>query len=94
MEFDWLDAHFDLKATTPREIEESFEDPFAVKLIPDGDYGSDEARYFCLGKTLRNRLIFNVFWTDGKIYRVLYCRDMTEDEAGFYERWNASHEQA
>jgi len=28
MDFDWLDAPFDLRALPPKEIEESFEDPF------------------------------------------------------------------
>ena len=35
MEFDWLDASFDLHKVTPREIEESFEDPFSLRLLPD-----------------------------------------------------------
>ena len=90
MEFDWIDVRFDLKLVTPKEVEESFEDPFAVKLLPDGEYGSKESRYFCLGKTVRNRPLFSVFWTDGKRYRVILSREMTEDELGFYERRNAS----
>ena len=49
MEFDWLDVSFDLSKVTPKEIEESFEDPFAVRLLPDGNYGSEDARYICLG---------------------------------------------
>ena len=49
MEFDWLGASFDLKALTPRAIEESFEDPFSLRLLPDYDHG--EARYFNLGRS-------------------------------------------
>lgn len=90
MEFDWIDVHFDLKEVKPKEVEESFEDPFAIKLLPDGEYGSKEARYFCLGKSLQNRPLFSVFWTDGKNYRVIVSRVMTEDELNFYERRNAS----
>ena len=91
MEFDWIDVHFDLKKVIPKEIEESFEDPFAVKLLPDGDYGSGkESRYFCLGKTVQNRPIFSVFWTNGKNYRVILAREMSDDEHNFYERKNAS----
>ena len=50
---------------------------------------NQEARYFVLGKSMRNRPLFNVFWTDGKNYRVILSRDMTEDESGFYDRKNA-----
>lgn len=86
MEFDWLDVNFDLKGITPREIEEAFEDPFALRVMPDIEIGGDEARYFCLGKSVGDRPIFSVFWTDGKNYRVILARDMTEAEAHFYKR--------
>ncbi len=89
MDFDWLDVTFDLSKVTPKEIEEAFEDPFAVRLIPESGYGEDEARYFCLGRSVGGRPLFNVFWTDGKRYRVLMSREMTKEEEGFYERRNA-----
>ena len=89
MEFDWLEVFFDLEEVTPREIEESFEDPFALRLLPDDDRSSKDARYFCLGKSMQNRALFSVFWTDGKTYRVILSRDMTESESGFYDRKNA-----
>ena len=91
MEFDWLDPNFDLKQVTPREISESFEDPFAIRLLPDTDREGEEARYFCLGKTIENRPLFSVFWTDGKKYRVLFSREMTESDLNFYERKNAEN---
>jgi uncharacterized DUF497 family protein len=91
MEFDWLDINFDLSKVNPKEIEESFEDPFAIRLLPDEGYGESEARYFCLGKTIRDRPILSVFWTDGKRYRVILSREMTPDESGFYERKNAEN---
>lgn len=87
MDFDWLDAPFDLKSVLPREIEESFEDPFSIRLLPEGD-GGGEARYFNLGKSIGNRGIFSLFWTDGKRYRVLCAREMTPEELQFYERKN------
>ncbi len=86
MEFDWLDISFDLKKITPREIEEAFEDPFALRILPDTEIAGDEARYFCLGKSISDRAIFSVFWTDGKNYRVLLARDMTDAESTFYRR--------
>jgi uncharacterized DUF497 family protein len=89
MEFDWLDAPFDLKAVSPREIEEAFEDPFSIRLLPEASEDRGEARYFCLGKSINNRPIFALFWTDGKKYRVLSAREMTPDELVFYDRKNA-----
>jgi uncharacterized DUF497 family protein len=89
MEFDWLDPGFDLKKVTPREIAESFEDPFSIRLLPETVTSNAEARYFCLGKTLSNRALFSVFWTDGRQYRVILSRDMTGDEQAFYDRKNA-----
>ena len=90
MEFDWLDVSFDLSKVTPKEIEESFEDPFAIRLLPDtGDSDDAHARYFCLGRSVTNKSIFSVFWTDGKRYRVIVARPMTEQESAFYERKNA-----
>jgi uncharacterized DUF497 family protein len=76
---------------TPKEIEESFEDPFAVRLLPDGDYGSEDARYICLGRSVGLRPLFSVFWTDGKRYRVIISREMTKDEESFYDRRNAQN---
>lgn len=87
MEFEW-DVPFDLQKVTAREIEESFEDPFSLRLLPE-HYDSKEARYFCLGRSMNNRPIFSLFWTDGKRYRVLCAREMSAEEAAFYDRKNA-----
>jgi hypothetical protein len=36
MEFDWNNPPFELEGSlNQREIEESFEDPFAIRLLPD-----------------------------------------------------------
>jgi uncharacterized DUF497 family protein len=87
MDFDWLDVPFDLKTLPPKEIEESFEDPFSLRILPDTPYVT-EARYFNLGKSMTGRAIFTVFWTDGKAYRAIYSRDMTPEEVHYYERKN------
>lgn len=89
MEFDWLDAPFDLKSIPPKEIEESFEDPFSLRLLPEGIEDDAKARFFNLGKTLGDRGIFSLFWTDGKRYRVILARDMTPEEVAFYDRKNS-----
>ena len=91
MEFDWLDVHFDLKKVTPREIEESFEDPFAIRMIPDQELSDSDARYICLAKTVGGRPLFSVFWTDGKNCRVIFVREMDDKELGFYDRKNADY---
>jgi uncharacterized DUF497 family protein len=88
MDFDWIDAPFDLKKISPREIEESYEDPFSLRLLPESDATGGESRFFCLGKTVGNLPVFSVFWTDGKKYRVIFARQMTSDELSFYERRN------
>ncbi len=87
MDFDWLDAPFDLKTVTPREIEESFEDPFCLRLLPDQERPANN-RYFHLGKSINNRPIWSLFWTDGKKYRVIFSREMTTEELNFYDRKN------
>jgi len=87
MEFDWLDAPFDLRKISPKEIEESFEDPFSLRFLPEAS--DEEARYFNIGKSLSDRGVFSVFWTDGKNYRVILARETTPEELSFYERKNS-----
>ena len=89
MDFDWIGAAFDLSLLPPRDIEESFENPFSIKLLPDGQEGSAEARYYNLGKSLQGKSVFSVFWTDGKHYRVIFARLMTPGEHEFFERKKA-----
>jgi uncharacterized protein len=86
MEFDWSKIPFKLDGLTTREIEESFEDPFALKILPDEELIPGKSRYLCLGKTLSNRGLFTLFWTDGKLYRAIFSRPMSPNESAFYER--------
>lgn len=89
MEFDWLDAPFDLHPISPKEIEEAFEDPFSIRLLPDADIaGEENARYFNVGKSIGGRGIFAIFWSDGKKIRCLAAREMSPEEMSFYERKN------
>ena len=89
MEFDWNNPPFNLDSSlTLQEIEESFEDPFGLRLLPD-DAPDGESRFFNLGKSLSDRAIFSVFWTDGKKYRVVLSREMTPGELSFYARKNS-----
>ena len=86
MDFDWLDASFDLKKITPKEIEESFEDPFAVKLLPDSPRFSVQARFFNLGMSVSGAGIFSVYRTNGKQVRVVFARPFEPEERFFYQR--------
>ncbi len=89
MDFDWIGVAFDLTPLPPKDIEESFEDPFSIKFLPDDVGEAANARYYNLGKSLSNRAVFSVFWTDGKRYRVIYARDMTAGELDFFDRKKA-----
>jgi uncharacterized DUF497 family protein len=87
MEYDWINPAFDLKTSyLPREIEESFEDPFALRLAPDEKPFTAQARYFGLGKTLEGKGVFSIYRTDGNQARVICSRSMTPEEDHFYER--------
>lgn len=90
MEFDWAGVSSLPDGLSTREIEESFEDPFSIRLLPDLDAtAGSEARYFILGRSISNRPVFSVFWTDGKRYRVILSRIMTTEEEAFYDRKNS-----
>ena len=86
MELDIIDVQFDLQCLKPRELEEAFEDPFAVRFLPDNDRSDGASRYYALGRTVANRYLFLVFWTDGKTTRVVAAREMAESERKFYDR--------
>ena len=50
MDFDWNNPPFNLNTSLSlKEIEESFEDPFAVRLLPSSSRFSVQARYLNLG---------------------------------------------
>ena len=89
MEFDWINADLKRLQVPPKDIEESFEDPFALKLLPDDRPDDSAARYYGLGKSLNGLGVFSVFWTDGKKFRVIFARPMSDIETDFYERKKA-----
>jgi uncharacterized protein len=87
MEFDWSNPPFNLDSSlTLQEIEESFEDPFAVRLLPDSPRFSVQARFFNLGNSAGGTGIFSVYRTNGKQVRVLYARPFEPEERFFYQR--------
>jgi uncharacterized DUF497 family protein len=87
MEFDWNNVPFELdRSLMPREIEESFEDPFALRLLPDSARFAAQARFFNLGMTATGEGIFSVYRTNGKLIRVLFARPFEPEERFFYQR--------
>ena len=87
MEFDWTNPPFELDSSlSHREVEESFEDPFAIKLLPDSARFSVQARFFNLGMSSGGVGIFSVYRTNGKQIRVIHARPFSPEERFFYQR--------
>ena len=87
MEFDWNNTPFEMDGSlTQREIEESFEDPFAIRLLPDSSRFSVQARFFNLGISASGMGIFSVYRTNGRSIRVLMARVFVPEEQFFYQR--------
>ncbi len=87
MEFDWTNLPFNLESSlTEREVEESFEDPFALRILPDSSRFSAQARFFNLGMSAAGVGIFSVYRTNGKQVRVIYARPFEAEERFFYQR--------
>lgn len=87
MEFDWSNPPFQFGGSlTQQDVEESFEDPLAVKLLPDSPRFTTQARYFHLGRTVAGKGVFTIYRTNGKLIRVILARPFEPEEAFFYER--------
>lgn len=86
MDLDLIDVQFDLRAIKPRELEEAFEDPFAVRFLPDSERDDGANRFYALGRTVADRHLFCAFTTDGKTVRVVAAREMSDTERKFYDR--------
>jgi len=87
MDFDWENhtsqALGSLKA---QDVEESFEDPFAVRLLPDSTRFSEKARYFNLGRAANGQGIFSIYRANGRQIQVIHARHFEAEERFFYER--------
>lgn len=87
MEFDWNNSPFSSESSlSQRDIEESFEDPFAVRLLPDSARFAVQTRFFNLGMSASGIGIFSVYRTNGKQVRVIYARMFEPEERFFYQR--------
>ncbi len=87
MEFDWSHLPFEWDPSlTPRDVEESFEDPFALRLLPDSPRFAAQARFFNLGRSASGIGIFSLYRTNGKIFRVIVARPFVPGEQFLYQR--------
>ena len=87
MEFDWNNPPFELDSSlSQREVEESFEDPFAVRLLPDTPRFAVQSRYLNLGMTAGGVGVFSVYRTNGKLERIIHARTFQPEERFFYQR--------
>jgi len=86
MEFDWNNPPFELGSLSQREVEESFEDAFAVRLMPDSPRFGVQARFFNLGMSAGGIGILSVYRTNGRLVRVLLARPFDPEERFFYQR--------
>jgi hypothetical protein len=87
MEFDWSNPPSNVDGSLTRQvIEESFEDPFAVRLLPDSPRFSVQARFFNLGMSAAGLGVFSVYRTNGKLFRIVHARLMEPEEKFFYQR--------
>ncbi len=87
MEFDWNNPPFEMDSSlTQREIEESFEDPFAIKLLPDSARFSVQARFFNLGMSAGGAGVFSVYRTNGRQIRIIQARPFQPEERFFYQK--------
>ena len=87
MEFDWNNPPFEtVGSLTQLEIEESFEDPFAVRLMPDSPRFAVQARFFNLGVAANGQGVFTVFRTNGRQARIIFARPFEPEEKFLYQR--------
>mgnify|MGYP003332673280 FL=1 len=87
MDFDWANPSFALGGElTQQDVEESFEDAFVVRLLPDSARFAGQARYFNLGRSARGVGVFSLYRTNGKQVRVIYAREFLQEEQFFYKR--------
>lgn len=87
MEFDWNHTPFEWEGSlSSQTVEETFEDPFAIRLLPDSPRFSVQARFFNLGRTAGGIGVFSVYRTNGKMIRVICARPFTPEEQFFYQR--------
>lgn len=84
MEFDW--SAYSTPEIAHPEVQESFEDPFGLRILPGGGPLAEHSRFLCLGKCLSGKPLFSLYSSDGKRMRPIASRPMTDAESFFYDR--------
>lgn len=87
--FDWdegnITKNWERHGVAHVECEEVFfNEPLVVK--KDDPHSKTETRYYVLGRTNSNRLLFLVFAIRGNRIRVISARDMNRKERKIYEQ--------
>ena len=90
IDFDWdegnADKSWEKHGVADLECEEVFfNQPLIVRRDPG--HSQHEARYYALGHSDQNRLLFVAFTVRGRLVRVISARDMTHKERGIYEAY-------
>ncbi|MBI4009501.1 BrnT family toxin [Candidatus Roizmanbacteria bacterium] len=86
--FDWDEAnilHIAKHDVTPAEAEEIFSDKNNV-LIEDIKHSLIEKRFLIIGKTLKGRLLYQVFTKRGNKIRIISSRNINRKEVVLYEK--------
>lgn len=87
MDFDWNNPPFNLNSSLGlREIEESFEDPFAVRLLPSSSRFSVQSRFINLGMSTAGTGVISVYRANGKTLRIVHARPFEPEEKFLYQR--------
>ena len=87
MDFDWEKRpSLALGSLKARDVEESFEDPFAVRLLPDSAQFSEKVRYFNLGRAANGEGVFSIYRANGRQIQVIHARPFEAEENFYYER--------
>ena len=84
MDFDW--SAYSNSAISPQEVQESFEDPFCLRILPSNGPLAEHSRFLCLGKSLSGKSLFSLYSSDGRRMRPIATRPMTQHETYFYDR--------
>ncbi len=85
--FDWDDGNSEKNWILHQVSRNECEQVFFNALIVVGDdifHSESEKRWFLLGKTDKNRLLFLVFTIREKLIRIVSARDMSKKERRIY----------
>ena len=84
MEFEW--SLYATPEVPSAEVQESFEDPFGLRILPGAGPLAEHSRFLCLGRSISGKALFSLYSSDGRTMRPILSRPMTEAETFFYER--------